>query len=134
MKIRMTLANFFANQPTMVEYLKSKLHRAKVTAASLDYEGSITIDAALMAEVGFSQYEKVLVANLANGNRFETYIISGRAGSGEIILNGATAHLGRPGDLLTIMSFVHLTAEQALKHEPRMVTLDAQNRPLSKNA
>ena len=114
----------------MVAYLKSKIHCAKVTSKSLHYDGSITIDARLMAEVGFREYEKVLVANLANGNRFETYIISGRAGSGEIILNGATAHLGQVGDPLTIMSFILLNEQQAQQHRPRCITLDDENKPL----
>ncbi len=112
----------------LVEFLKSKIHRARVTAASLYYEGSITIDRALMDRVGFLPFEKVLVANLANGNRFETYIIPGQPGRGEIILNGATAHLGGVGDLLTIMSFVHLDPSQAAAHTPRTITLNEHNK------
>lgn len=112
-----------------VEFLKSKIHRARVTGASLHYEGSITIDRALMDMVGLLPYEKVLVANLANGQRFETYVIPGQAGSREIVLNGATAHLGKIGDLLTIMSFVHLEPAQATAHTPRTVTLSQDNQP-----
>ena len=85
-----------------VHLLKSKIHRAEVTAASLDYEGSLTLAIDLMESVGLLPFERVLCSNLANGERFETYAIPGRRGSGDCILNGATAHLGKIGDRLTI--------------------------------
>ena len=85
--------------------LKSKLHRATVTGASLHYEGSLTVDEDLAKKAGFLPYEKILVGNINNGERFETYMIFGRAGTKVIELNGATAHLGKIGDRLTIMSF-----------------------------
>jgi aspartate 1-decarboxylase len=107
--------------------LKSKIHRAAVTAASLDYEGSLTIAADLAEKVGLRHYERILVGNMANGERFETYVILGAPGSGAIELNGATAHLGKPGDRLTIMSFGQYTAEEARHHQPAVIVLDATN-------
>jgi aspartate 1-decarboxylase len=107
--------------------LKSKIHRATVTGASVDYEGSLTIAADLAERVGLRQYEKILVGNLANGERFETYVIYGKAGSGAIELNGATAHLGVPGDRLTIMSYAWLDEQEVATHKPAMILLDGRN-------
>ena len=107
--------------------LKSKLHRATVTGASLHYEGSLTIAEDLARKAGFLPYEKILVGNINNGERFETYMIYGRAGSKVIELNGATAHLGKIGDRLTIMSFAQVPAELAAKHKPTVVRLDEKN-------
>jgi aspartate 1-decarboxylase len=108
--------------------LKSKIHRAAVTAASVDYEGSLTIAADLAERVGLRPYERILVGNLSNGERFETYVIYGKPGSGAIELNGATAHLGVPGDRLTIMSFTWLDAAAAATHKPAMILLDERNK------
>jgi len=108
--------------------LKSKIHRATVTGASLDYEGSLTVSADIAQTVGLLAYEKILVGNLQNGERFETYVIYGAPGKGLIELNGATAHLGKIGDLVTIMSFARLTAEEAKTHRPQIAVLDRQNR------
>jgi len=108
--------------------LKSKIHRATVTGASVDYEGSLTIAADLAERVGLMPYERILVANLANGERFETYVIYGTAGSGTIELNGATAHLGSSGDRLTIMSFAWLDPAAAALHKPAIIVLDERNR------
>jgi aspartate 1-decarboxylase len=108
--------------------LKSKIHRAVVTGASVDYEGSLTIAADLAERVGMREYERILVGNLSNGERFETYVILGAAGSGVIELNGATAHLGKPGDRLTIMSFAWLDAAETKTHRPAVVVLDDRNR------
>ena len=107
--------------------LKSKIHRATVTGASLNYEGSLTIDLDLMDKAGFIPYERVLCSNMANGNRFETYLIAGERGSGEFVLNGATAHLGKVGDLLTIMSFTTVDETQSKDWEPRVIVLGAGN-------
>src|SRR5213083_2132944 len=104
-----------------VHLLKSKIHRAKVTASSLDYEGSLTIALDLMEQVGLLPYERVLCSNLANGERFETYVIPGERGSGAIVLNGATARLGKMGDRLTIMSYTFVDETLAKKWEPRVV-------------
>ena len=107
--------------------LKSKLHRAAVTGASLHYEGSMTISADLAERVGLLPYEKILVGNMANGQRFETYVIYGERGAGQIQLNGATAHLGKIGDRLTIMNFAAFTPEEAVGHQPRVLLLDEKN-------
>ncbi|HKX62857.1 MAG TPA: aspartate 1-decarboxylase [Verrucomicrobiae bacterium] len=110
-----------------IQLLKSKIHRAQVTASSLEYEGSLTIDPDLMEKVGLQPYERVLCSNLANGERFETYVIAGDRGSSAIILNGATAHLGRVGDRLTIMSYAMIDAALARKWEPRVIVLGKDN-------
>ena len=107
--------------------LKSKIHRATVTGASLDYEGSLTISADLAELVGLMPYEKILVSNLGNGERFETYAIYGPSGRGIIELNGATAHLGKIGDRLTIMSFARVVSEEAAVHKPRILVLNEKN-------
>ena len=93
--------------------LKSKIHRAEVTDSSLNYEGSLAIDSEFMAQVGMRQYERILIGNTANGERFETYAIAAPAGSKTISLNGATALLGKRGDLLTIMSFAVVDEKEA---------------------
>ena len=110
-----------------ISLLKSKIHRAQVTGASLDYEGSLTIASDLMAQVGLQPYERVLCSNLANGQRFETYVIVGPAGSGAIVLNGATAHRGKVGDRLTIMSFALVEASAAGTWQPRIIVLGDRN-------
>ena len=106
--------------------LKSKIHRAAVTGASLDYEGSLTISADLAELVGLVPYEKILVGNLSNGERFETYAIYGEAQRGIIELSGATARLGKIGDRITIMSFARYTPDEATIHQPRIVVLNGK--------
>jgi aspartate 1-decarboxylase len=118
----------YAAQLMQINLLKSKIHRAAVTASNVNYEGSMTIDQDLMEKVGFVPYEKILASNMANGQRFETYVIAGERGSGQIVLNGATAHLGKPGDRLTIMSFAEIEASLAKKWQPRVIVLDEQNK------
>jgi len=110
-----------------LELLKSKIHRATVTDASLNYEGSMTIAADLMDRVGLLPYEKILCSNLANGARFETYAIPGEPLSGAIILNGATAHLGKPGDKITIMSYARIEAAESKNWRPRVIVLGEGN-------
>ena len=110
-----------------IHLLKSKIHRAQVTASSLDYEGSLTISLDLMERAGLLPYERVLCSNLANGERFETYVIPGRRASGEIVLNGATAHLGKVGDRLTIMSYTLVEETLAKKWHPRVLVLGERN-------
>lgn len=110
------------------ELLKSKIHRAMVTDSSRDYEGSLTIAADLMEKVGLIPFERILCGNIRNGERFETYVIPGEAGSGAIVLNGATAHLGRTGDLLTIMNFANFDEAEAKTWRPRMIVLGENNR------
>jgi aspartate 1-decarboxylase len=111
-----------------VVLLKSKVHRATVTGGNVKYEGSLTIAADLMEKVGLQEYEKILCGNMANGERFETYAIPGKRGSGEIILNGAVAHLGKKGDLLTIMNFAVVDKKQAAKWKPRVIVLGKGNK------
>ena len=107
--------------------LKSKLHRTTVTGASVDYTGSMTISEDIAEAVGLLRYERILVSNMANGARFETYVIYGPRGTGVIELNGATAHLGAVGDRLTIMNFAQMTAEETAHHRPRVAILDESN-------
>lgn len=111
----------------LLHMLKSKIHRAQITGANVDYEGSLTIDRELMEKVGFLPYEKILCSNLANAARFETYAIPGERGSGQIVLNGAAAHLGKPGDRLTIMSFTEVELAEAKFWKPRVIVLGKEN-------
>ncbi len=111
----------------LVHLLKSKIHRAQVTAANLNYEGSMTISRDLMDKVGLLPYEKILCSNMANAARFETYAIPGESGAGQIILNGAAAHLGKPGDRITIMSFTEVDSVDAKFWKPRVIVLGEKN-------
>ena len=103
--------------------LKSKVLRAEVTDRALHYEGSLAIDSALMEQVGLRRYEKILVSNIANGERFETYAIEAPKGSHTISLNGAAAHKGELGDLLVIMSFGQFDEEEAKVWKPKVLVL-----------
>ena len=100
--------------------LKSKLHRIRVTEARLDYEGSLTLDPDDMEAVGIVPYERILVADVENGNRFETYAIAGRRGSHVCCLNGAAAHKGKIGDRLIVMCFAQMTPEEAVGWSPKV--------------
>jgi aspartate 1-decarboxylase len=111
----------------LVTLLKSKLHRAVVTVASVEYEGSLGIDQELAEAVGFLPYERILVSNMANGNRFETYVIIAPRGERGIELRGAAALLGAPGDRLTIMSFAQVSDGDAAAHLPRVALLGDKN-------
>jgi aspartate 1-decarboxylase len=111
-----------------IHLLKSKIHRAIVTGGNVNYEGSLTISADLMEKCGLQEYERILCGNMANGNRWETYVIKGKRGSGEIVMNGAVAHLGRKGDLLTIMNFAVFTKAEAKKWQPRVIVLGNGNK------
>jgi aspartate 1-decarboxylase len=108
--------------------LKSKIHRAAVTGADINYEGSLTIASDLMDKVGLLPYERILCSNMANGNRFETYAIPGNPGSSQIVLNGAAAHLGKKGDRITIMSFTCVSKSKAKAWKPRVIVLGKGNR------
>ncbi|RLA94560.1 MAG: aspartate 1-decarboxylase [Deltaproteobacteria bacterium] len=114
--------------------LQSKIHRATVTESNLNYEGSITIDEALMEKANLLPYEQVQVYNITNGERFETYIIAGPRNSGTICINGAAARKATKGDLIIIANYVMMDFEQAKRHTPRMVYVDNQNRPIPKIA
>jgi len=104
----------------MVTLLKSKIHRIPVTGKDINYEGSITIDEDIMEKVDLLPYERVEVYNITNGERFSTYVLPGKRGSGEVILNGATARKGEVGDLLIIVSYITLNEEEAKKHKPKV--------------
>ena len=112
----------------LIEVLKSKIHRAKVTEANLQYAGSITIDERLMEAANLLIGEKVQVVNLHNGERFETYVIKGKKNSGGICLNGPAARLGQVGDLVIILAYAQMSPEEAKKFHPRIVQLNERNR------
>ena len=108
--------------------MKSKIHRATVTQADLDYVGSVTLDAALMEAADLLEGEQVAIVDITNGARIETYVIPGQRGSGVIGINGAAAHLVHPGDLVIIMSYAVLDDAEARALEPRVVHVDEKNR------
>lgn len=112
--------------------LHAKLHHLRVTQADLEYLGSLTIDEDLMDAVGIVTYEKILVANLDNGQRLETYAIPGPRGSRIACLNGAAAYMGKVGDRLIIMAFAQVPQAEAATFTPKVVRLDAQNRIIAK--
>jgi aspartate 1-decarboxylase len=114
----------------LLEVLRCKIHKAEVTHAQLDYEGSLGIDSAWLEATGMRPYERILIGNISNGNRFETYVIPEEAGSGHIRVNGAAAHLARPGDLLVIMAFAQLTPQEADSFQPTVLILGDQNRTI----
>ena len=109
------------------QMMKSKIHRATVTDANLDYEGSIGIDPVLMEAVGIVEYEKVHVLDITNGNRLETYTIRGVPNTGEICINGAAANLVNTGDLVIILSYCLVSNEELLEFKPSIVLVDKNN-------
>jgi len=112
----------------LLKVLRAKIHRATVTDACVDYVGSITIDRDLMDAAGILPGECVLVADLTDGDRFETYVMEGGRGSGTVCVNGAAARLVRAGDLVIIMAFAYASPEEAPKIKPRVVLVDDANR------
>ncbi|MDH5718051.1 MAG: aspartate 1-decarboxylase [Spirochaetia bacterium] len=116
-----------------ISVLKSKIHRATVTDANLNYEGSLTVDIELMNKVGMYEYEKVHVVNINNGARFETYLIKGETGSGEICLNGAAARLGQVGDKVIIIAYAQIKEEDVKKHKPSILLVNDKNKPVTKS-
>lgn len=114
----------------LIEMLKGKIHRARVTQAELNYVGSVTIDRTLMDAAGILEYEKVQIADVDNGERLETYVIAGEAGSGVICLNGAAARCVSTGDKVIIMAYVQVTPEEAQSFKPKVVFVDEANRPV----
>ena len=107
--------------------LKGKLHRVTTTHAELDYEGSCAIDRNLLEAAGIREYEQIHIYNVANGKRFVTYAIVAEAGSGTISVNGAAAHLAKPGDLLIICAFVQMDEAEAARHKPQLVYVNDAN-------
>jgi len=108
--------------------LRSKIHRATVTEADLEYEGSLTLDEDLMDAAGMVAYEQVKLSNLNNGERFETYVIPGERGSGVVCLNGPTARKGAVGDRVIIFCYSYMTEDEVSGHSPVIVKVDAKNR------
>ena len=109
-------------------FFKSKIHRATVTHADLEYEGSVTIDEDLMDAAGIWNYEAVHVWNITRGTRLQTYAIRGERGSGVICINGAAAHLNRPGDMVILSTFAEMEESEARAFEPTVVLVDRKNR------
>ncbi len=112
-----------------VTMLAGKIHRATVTQADLDYVGSITIDEDLLDAAHILEYQRVEIANLANGERFATYTIAGERGSGIVCLNGAAAHCATPGDKIIIMAYAELEPAEAKAAKPAVVFVDDDNKP-----
>ena len=112
--------------------LRAKIHRATVTDANLAYEGSLTIDEALIETAGILPYEQVMVSNLNNGERFETYVIPGRRNSGIICLNGPTARKGLAGDRIVIFCYEYFNEQELKKYKPVIVKVDEKNQILKK--
>ena len=115
-----------------ITLLKAKIHRAVVKQADLDYVGSITIDSNLLRESGILEYEKVEIADIDNGSRFETYAIAGEEGSGIICLNGAAAKCVNVGDKVIIMAYAQMTPEEAKAHKPTVIFVDDNNQIVRK--
>lgn len=111
-----------------IELLKCKIHRATVTDANLNYEGSITIDRSLMDAAGILPFEKVGILDINNGARFDTYVIEGERDSGTICLNGAAARMVQKGDLVIIVAYASLTPEEAKSWKPTIVKVDFRNK------
>ncbi|HET6922759.1 MAG TPA: aspartate 1-decarboxylase [Anaeromyxobacteraceae bacterium] len=114
-------------------FFKSKIHRATVTHADLDYEGSVSIDEDLMDAAGIWQYEQVHVWNLTRGTRLSTYAIQGERGSGVVSINGAAAHLNEPGDLVILATFAEMEESEARAHRPKVVLVDGRNRIVARD-
>jgi len=110
---------------------KSKIHRATVTHADVAYEGSVTIDAALMKAAEILPYEAVHIWNVTRGTRLQTYAIEGPRNSGVVCVNGAAAHLNSPGDLVILATFAEMSPDEARRHRPLVVRVDERNRPLN---
>ncbi len=108
--------------------LRSKIHRATVTDANLEYEGSLTVDPLLLEAAGILPYEQVSVSNLNNGERFETYVIPGKRGAGEMVLNGPTARKGLRGDKVIVFCYEYFNEEEIRSFKPRIVLVDDNNR------
>lgn len=114
------------------QMLRAKIHRATVTDACLEYEGSLTVDVDLLDAAGIMPYEVVMVSNLNNGERLTTYVIEGERGSGDVILNGPAARKGVVGDKIIIFCYEFYTEEEARQHRPSVIQVDSRNRMLSK--
>jgi aspartate 1-decarboxylase len=111
-----------------VKALKAKIHRARVTQVKVDYPGSLAVDADLLQAAGISPYEAVLVANVTNGARAETYVIAAPAGSGDVVILGAAARMFNPKDIIIIINFAFYTPEETAKIKPKVIVCDEKNK------
>jgi aspartate 1-decarboxylase len=111
----------------LVKALKGKIHRCRVTQTKIDYPGSIGVDEDMLKAVGISLYEEVLLANVTNGERVETYVVPAPTGSGDIIILGAAARLFSPGDIVIIMNFAYYSPEELKTHKPKVLVCDEHN-------
>lgn len=128
----MSLAAMWSRGVSMnLRMFKSKIHRATVTHADLDYEGSVTIDQDLLDRASILPHEEIHIWNVTNGSRLMTYALAGPRGSGAICVNGAAAHVTRPGDLVILATFAQMPAEEARVFRPTVVRVDESNHPLS---
>jgi aspartate 1-decarboxylase len=114
-------------------FFKSKIHRATVTHADLEYEGSVSIDEDLLDAAGILEYEAIHVWNITRGTRLQTYAIKGQRGSGVVCINGAAAHLNKPGDLVILATFAELDDAELAGFKPKVVLVDAKNRIVAKD-
>ncbi len=112
----------------LVSVCRAKIHRARVTAAELHYQGSITIDSELLAAAGINRWEEVQIVNLNNGARFTTYVIPGKPGSGTICLNGPAARLGQVGDIIIVIAYGLIDEKESHNFHPRIVFVDEKNK------
>jgi aspartate 1-decarboxylase len=115
-------------------FFKAKIHRATVTHADLEYEGSVSIDEDLLDAAGIWEYEAVHIWNVTRGTRLQTYAIRGERGSGVICINGAAAHLNKPGDMVILATFAEMDESEARLHRPTVVLVDGENRIVEKDA
>ena len=116
----------------LINKLKSKIHRARITRCNVNYNGSLSLDASFMELSGIHEYEKILIANLSNGQRFETYAIKEEKGSKTVGLNGAAARLGEEGDIIIILAFGLVKQEKAESLIPKIIVMDEHNNPTVK--
>ena len=115
-----------------IKLLKSKLHRARVTDTKLHYAGSIAVDPDLLDAVGLLPYESVIIADISNGSRLETYVVPGKPGSGDVIVMGAAVNLIKKGDIVIIFSFAFYTPDETTDFKPQVVALDENNKIIKK--
>lgn len=115
------------------QMLRSKIHRVLVTDANLEYEGSLTVDEDLLEAAGILPYEFIMISNLNNGERFSTYAMAGKRGSGEVVLNGPTARKAVVGDKIIIFCYEYYGEEEAKRHHPRIILVDDKNRIVHKS-
>ncbi len=117
----------------LLEMLLGKIHRGVVTDTRIDYAGSLTVDPELIAACGLREFQKIQLLNITNGQRLETYLITGRKGKREIIVNGAAARLAITGDRVIVAGFAMMSEDEAKAHKPKVVVLDEKNRVIDRH-